>query len=182
MNESKIAVRYAKALFESSVGQGKLENIQEDLNALLLLEQQVPEFKDLLESPVLNASQKQEILKILFEKNVDDLTFRFLMLISENKRDAFLSSVCRVYKDLYKQKKGIMAALVTTAGVLQEKTAERVKLTLENFFKSQIELQAEMNPDLIGGFILRVEDKQLDASVASQLRKIKKGMDQSVIS
>jgi len=175
-------VRYARALFEASVDQGKLENIQEDLNALLLLEQQVPEFKDLLDSPVLNASQKQGILKNLFENKVDSLTYRFLMLISENKREAFLPSVCRVFKDLYKQEKGIMAALVTTAGVLQKKTAERVKLTLEEFYKSHIELQTEMNSDLIGGFILRVEDQQLDASVASQLRKIKKGMDQSVIS
>lgn len=182
MNESKIAVRYAKALFEGSLDQGKLDQVQEDLSALLSLEQQVPEFKDLLESPVLNASKKQDILTLLFKEKVDDLTYRFLIMISENKREAFLPSVCRVFKDLYKKKKGILAAQITTAGFLEELTAERVKLTLEDFFKSHVELQTEKNPELIGGFILRIEDKQLDASVATQLKKIKKGLDQSVIS
>lgn len=182
MNESKIAVRYAKALFEAAQDQGKLDVIREDMDALLILEKQLPEFKSLLNSPVINLSQKQKILTSLFKGKTEDLTFRFLMLITENNREAFLPSVCRVFKDLYKRKKGIKAALVTTAAVLQGSTSQRIKLTLEEYYKSNIELETEMNTELIGGLVLRIEDQQLDASVSSQLKKVKQELTQSVIS
>ncbi len=181
MNDSKIAVRYAKALFEAALDKGRLDSIQEDMNSLGSLDRQVPEFRDLLESPILNVRAKQKILTNLFKGKLEDLSFRFLMLLTEKKRESFLPSACRVFHDLYKKEKDIMAAMVTTAGTLQVATAKHIKETLEDFFKSHIELITEVNPDLIGGFILRVEDQQLDASVALQLKKIKKELDQSVI-
>ncbi len=175
-------MRYAKALFESALEHGIMDKVQDDLKVLLSLDKQLPEFRDLLESPIINAGQKQKIFSSLFLGKVDDLTFRFIILLAQNKREAFLASVCRVFQDLYKKKKGIMAARVSTAGVLQDATAERMKKSLEGYFKSQIELETEMKPELIGGFVLRVEDQQLDASVASQLKKIRKELGQSVIS
>jgi len=182
MNESKIAVRYGRALFESALEQGILDQVSDDLKSILLLDKDLHEFRDLLESPILSVSRKVKVLTILFKGNLNDLTFRFVLLMTQNKREAFLPSVCRVFYDQYKLNKGIKSAKVTTAGVLHDDTAKRIKESLEVFFKSHIELDKEIKPELIGGFILRVDDKQLDASVASQLKKIRKELGQSVIS
>lgn len=181
MNESKIAVRYARALYGASLELDKLDNIQSDLNTLLKLVEQVTEFSDLLESPILNVSKKQELFKLLFKGKVEDLTYKFLFLLSENKREVFLPSVCRVFEGLYKKKMGIMAARVITAGGLDKISTDRVKKTLKDYFKSNIELQTDISSGLIGGFVLRVEDQQLDSSVSTQLKKIRKQLDQSVI-
>lgn len=182
MNESKIAVRYGRALFESALEQGILDKVQDDLKSILSLDKKLPEFRDLLESPILSVDKKIKVFTSIFKGKLDDLSFRFVLLMTKNKREAFLPSVCRVFNDQYKLKKGIMAARVTTAGVLQDDNAKRIKESLEAYFKSHIELETEIKPELIGGFILRVDDKQLDASVASQLKKIRKELGQSVIS
>lgn len=182
MSESTIAVRYAKALFETADEQNLLEEIRGDADTLLSLDKDVPEFRDLLQSPVLNADQKRDIFSVLFKSKIDDLSLKFVLLMSDNKREAFLPSVCRVFIDMFKQKKGIKSATITTASGLNESTAKKMKNSLEEFFKSTVELNTQTKPELIGGYILRLDDRQLDASVVSQLRKIKKGMDQSVIS
>lgn len=181
MNESKISVRYARALFEAAQDMGILEVIHADLGHLEFLQQEVPEFKELILNPIMKQSRKKEHLTNLFKSNLNELTFKFLMLLAENKREVFLSSVWRVFNDFYKKEKGILAAKVTTAALMQEDLALRMKKQLEKYFNSIIELDTIIKPEIIGGFVLRVEDLQLDSSVASQLRKIRKGLDGSVI-
>ena len=182
MSEGKIAVRYAKALFETASEKGALEKVRVDLEALQVLDQEVPEFRDLLGSPVLNTEQKHDIFSILLKGKVEELSLKFVFLITENKREAFIPSVCRVFNSLYKKEMGIKIAMVTTAGTLHESTSGRMKENLEDYYKCTIELKAKTKPEIIGGFVLRVDDEQLDTSVATQLRKIKKGLDQSVVS
>lgn len=182
MSVGKIAIRYAKALFEAAQEGNKLETVRNDLMGFLDLDQSLPEFRDLLESPVLSAAQKKEILSILFAEKVEDLSMRFVVLLTENKREVYLPSVCRVFMDMYKAMQGVKSAVVTTAGQLETGTVEAVRKSLEDYYKCKIELETSIKPELIGGFVLRVEDQQLDTSVASQLRKIRQGLDHIVIS
>ncbi len=182
MNEGKIAVRYAKALFEAATDQGILEKVREDVDSLQLLDNKVPGFRDLLESPVLNTEQKNKVFSILFEQKLEDLSYKFVLLMSKNKRESFIPSACRVFYDLYKEKKGIKAAMLTTAGVMNESTAHRMKESLEAHYKCIIELETKTKAEIIGGFVLRVDDQQLDASVSAQLKKIRKGLEDSIIS
>lgn len=182
MSEGKIAVRYAKALFEAASDNGALEKVRGDIEALQVLDNEVPEFRDLLESPVLSTDQKHEIFTIFLKGKVEALSLKFVLLITENKREAFLPSVCRVFNSLYKKDQGIKAAMITTAGALHEPTAIRMKASLEEHYKCNIELETKTKAEIIGGFVLRVDDQQLDASVATQLRKIRKSLDHSVVS
>lgn len=182
MSEGKIAVRYAKALFETASEKGALEKVRADLEALQVLDQEVPEFRDLLGSPVLNTEQKHDIFSILLKGKVEELSLKFVFFITENKREAFIPSVCRVFNSLYKEEMGIKTAMVSTASDLHESTSGRIKDNLEDYYKCKIELESKTKPEIIGGFVLRIDDQQLDASVATQLRKIKKGLDHSVVS
>jgi F-type H+-transporting ATPase subunit delta len=180
MSVGKIAVRYARALFEASMDMNKLARIRDDMLVILSLDRKIPEFRDLLESPVMSAAQKKEVFSLIFKNELDDLSLNFIFLLTDNKREVYIASVSRVFLDMYKQKEGIKSAVVTTAGKLEDSTAKSIKKTLEEYYKCNIELEAQINPEIIGGFVLRVEDQQLDASVVSQLREIKKGLLQSV--
>lgn len=182
MSVGKIAVRYAKALFEAAKDEGKLEKTRDDLGVFLTLDREVPEFRDLLESPVLSKKQKNDIFSGLFSGKAEEISMRFLTLLTENKREVYLPSVCRVFMDMYKKMEGVKSAVVTTAGKIDQGTVEAVRKSLEDYYKCKIEIETNIKPELIGGFVLRIEDQQLDTSVASQLRKIRKGLDQSVIS
>ena len=93
MDESKISVRYARALFEAAQDMDILEAIHADLLHLEFLQQEVPELRDLILNPIMRLSKKTEHLTSLFKSNLNDLTFKFLILLTENKREVFLSSV-----------------------------------------------------------------------------------------
>ena len=181
MAEGKIAVRYARALFEAALDRGLLSKVRNDLESIIIVDSELPDFRDLLDSPVMGTSHKKDVFKLIFKDRLEDLSLRFILLMVDNNREAFLPAVCRVFIDLYKKEKGIKSAKVITAGSLHEKTAGRIKASLEEYFKCTIELGTSIKPELIGGFILRVEDQQLDASVLNQLKKIKKGLDRSLI-
>ena len=182
MSDGKIAVRYAKALFEAAADQGILDRVRDDMAELLVIDKEVPSFRDLLESPVMNVDQKKKVFSLLFKGKFDDLSHRFILMTAENKREVFIPSMARVFNDYYKQHKGIKEARVSAAVVINKETALKFRKALEDFYKCSIELETAIKPELIGGFVLRVEDRQLDASVSSQLNKIKKELGQAVIS
>ena len=182
MSVGKISIRYARAFFEAAQDSKKLKQTRDDIALFITLDGEVPEFRDLLESPVLSAIQKKEIFSSLFGGKVEDLSMKFLDLLTENKREVYLPSICRVIMDMYKEMEGIKSAVVTTAVPMDDKTIEDIRKNLEDFYKSKIELETIIKPELIGGFVWRVEEQQMDTIVGSQLRKIRKGLDQSVVS
>ena len=148
MSEGKIAVRYAKALFMTANEKGVLEKVRVDIEALQVLDQEVPEFRDLLGSPVLNTEQKHDIFSILLKGKVEELSLKFVFLITENKREAFIPSVCRVFNSFYKEEMGIKTAMVTTASDLHESNSGRIKDNLEDYYKCKIELESKTKSEI----------------------------------
>ena len=173
MNESKISVRYAKALFESASEKGILDEVREDMEEL----QQVcviPEFEYLVVTPVMKESQKCDVVHKIIGNKVNKLTLAMLDLIFRNGREQYLPAIARNYIDLYKKEKGIISASITSAAPLTDMARKQIEKIIRDAFKSPVELVAESNEKLIGGFIIRVDDQQYDASVATNLRKVKK--------
>lgn len=173
MNDSRIASRYARALYILALAEGKEEAVKGDLDQLAGLLDTSPEFRMMLESPVLRGSQKAGLIQELFSGKVENQTLRFLDLLIDHKRESFLASVCRMYARLFKADQGVMEAKVESAHEWDEDLIRQLKAKLEQTTRNRIDLSAVVNSDLIGGFRLTVEDQQLDASVVSQLKKIK---------
>lgn len=182
MNESKISVRYAKALFEL----GKEKNLIETFIAdVKLLEQTCDESSDfvlMLESPVVKTSQKRETMKKIFTDKVHALTLNFIDLIVQNRREMFLKDVSRNFLALCRKDQGILSAILTSASEIEASTTDQISELLAKSFNSKIELKQIVDKELIGGFVIRVEDQQLDASVASQLNQIKRELLSNKIS
>ncbi len=174
MNHSKIPVRYAKALTSGAVEQGILDPVRNDMENLLNIIKNVPDLSRMLESPIISRSKKLEVLNSVFEGKVHPLTISFFKLVVGNNREEHLAGMARMYINFYKQAKGIKLATLKTAVPVDKETRDKLANMIRKIFKAEIELTEETDEDLIGGFILQVEDQQLDASISGQLNRIKR--------
>jgi len=173
MNDSQISVRYARALFESALEKALLDPVRNDMIEIqqILL---IPEFQKLMISPVVKESKKIVIVKKLFEGRVQPITLSFMDLLIKNGRELYIPAIARNFLDFYRKQSGIRSAIFISAVPVSENLKIKVHKIIEEVMKSTIEMKMETNEDLIGGFIIRIEDRQYDASVASYLRKMKK--------
>jgi F-type H+-transporting ATPase subunit delta len=173
MNESKISVRYAKALYLSASEEKVQNEVLEDLK-LIEVSLEIGGFKEFLESPVIKASDKKKVVTITFDSRIQKLSLNFFYLILSNNREKYLKAIIRNYIDLYKEDRGIKQAKLTLPFPVSGDYHKKFTSILEKSFMKTIELEEVIDPEIIGGFILRVEDQQFDASVKTQLKGIKK--------
>lgn len=173
MDQSKITVRYAKALFALAKEKNQLDVFKADIGLVISVLQLSSDFSFLLESPVVRTSQKAKAVKLIFNEKIDEATLRFLELIVENKREQHIPGICRNFLDLIRKEQGIKSAVVTSPVSLSKETIAQMKALLEESYHAKVELSEKINEELLGGFVLRIDDQQYDASVATQLRKVK---------
>lgn len=178
MSTGKIAVRYAKALFLSAKEQELLDPVRADMELLLDATTRIEDIKRLLESPIVSADKKTVVLLEIFKSRMNELSLDFIRLVARNKREEFLPGMARFLIQLYKEEKGIQVATVSSPIRLDDESSLQIKEMIRKAFKTEIELQQEIKEDLIGGFMLRVENKQLDASVKGKLARIKKELQE----
>ena len=169
MAQTKVATRYAKSLLGLVAEKG---NLEEAFNDMVLINKTVSENHDLhvlLKSPVVNAEKKVSILTAIFEKHVSKVTMLFITLITKNRRESALPEIADAFVAQYKAMKGITIASVTSATVLADDAKKKIADLVQKEVGGTVELQLEINPELIGGFILRIGDKQLDTSILSKI-------------
>ena len=173
MNESQISVRYAKALFLSAKEEKVLEDVLKDMK-LILSSSKLEGFEEYMESPVAKTSAKKELIKNVYGDHISELSLKFYDLILSNKRENYLSDIIRNFISLYREEKGIKSASLKIPFQVSDKNRKKFISLLENTYKSKIEMEEKLDTELIGGFILTVEDEQFDASIKTGLAKIKK--------
>ncbi|MFZ5938965.1 MAG: ATP synthase F1 subunit delta [Bacteroidota bacterium] len=178
MNESSISVRYARALFQSAKDKGLMEEVNHDMELLLSVCRNEG-FNRMIETPVLSGTRKCELLDHMFGDRISALTKSLLELVIRNRRDQYLQGIARYYRELYKKDKGIRSVSLVTAKPLDKETGEKFAKIIQKAFSSEIEMTTAVREELIGGFLLTVEDQLYDASVASSLKKIRKHLLQS---
>ena len=173
MDQSKINVRYAKAFFTLAKEKGLTLELRKDAGLITSVCESSSDFILMLESPVVKTSQKSEALKRIFEGKVNALSLNFLLLITENKRENYLPGIFRNLEDLYRHEEGIKSAVLTSAQPLNEALVLQIQTILETQFNAKVELKQKVDNKLLGGFVIRVDDQQYDASLSTQLKKIK---------
>ncbi|MDD4107759.1 MAG: ATP synthase F1 subunit delta [Prolixibacteraceae bacterium] len=173
MDESAITVRYSKALFSLANESEELSSLKDDMELFMDVYKNSEEFKHLLKSPVIKGSEKFRLLTIIFKGKVSDFTINFFRLVIQNKRESFLPLICRYVLTLIKREKGIKTVVLTTAAAIDDDLLEKINSVLERELESKVELANRVNPEIIGGIILRIDDKQYDASVITKLKDLK---------
>ena len=177
---SKAAIRYAKAVLQQANDTKVAEVMFDDMKSVYATIQGSEELRSVLKSPVVKSNDKMEALLSIFEKQ-SNTTKRLIQVLVDNKRIALLSAVASSYIDLYNESKGVKVAKVITAVALTPALEEKVLAKVKDLTGStSVTLNKEIDPAIIGGFILRVGDLQYNASIANQLGNIKREFSKSL--
>ena len=171
---SRAAIRYAKALLEQA-GEANIQDvIFGDMRSVYDTIQGSRELQVALQSPVIKAEDKKQILEKIFTDQ-DKLTLSLIRVLAANRRTDILGQVAKSFVDLYKTQKGIKDAKVITAVPLTDAMEEKVMAKVKQLTGSQsVTLTNEVDANILGGFILRVGDVQYDASIRNQFENLKK--------
>ncbi|MBP8793247.1 MAG: ATP synthase F1 subunit delta [Lutibacter sp.] len=174
MSGSRAAVRYAKAILSFALEQQKEVEVNTDM---LLIANTIKDSSDLqllLTSPVVKTDLKKTAIKAVFASNISKLSHGLIDLLIDNKRLSILEEVAKKYTILFDSLKGIEIAKVTTAIPLTEELNVQVLKKVKEITGKDATIENSVNPDIIGGFILRIGDVQYDASVANKLQVLKR--------
>ena len=174
MNESKISVRYAKAIFAYALEKDILEDVKKDLSLIFDVCQKEKDFQTLLESPIVTTSKKQKIVQLIFQDKINTGTLSFLNLVFSNKREPFLNNIARNFFKTYREHKGIKKVLFTSSCEINNELRQNIRKVIKKEFSDKFELTELVDKNLIGGFVLRIEDHQYDASILNKLDTLKR--------
>jgi len=174
MELSSINVRYARALFSLAREKNLVDIIKTDLELVIRVGKMTPEFDWILSNPVIKPSKKIEIVKGVFNSIVQPITISFLEMLIRNKRENQLYGIVRWYLHEYNLFKGIDTATFVSAIPLDESVRNTVISIIKSHFKKELHLIEIVNPEIIGGYILKIDDMQYDGSISSALKKIRR--------
>jgi F-type H+-transporting ATPase subunit delta len=167
-----IARRYAQALFATARKGGTLERVETDLETIDALIRTQPNLLRIMRAPTIPRAQKKELVRRLFESQISSLTLRFLHLLIDKRREATLPEVNREFRTLSDAARNVLPAVATVATHLTAEERTGLVQMLGQRTGKTIELQEELDPDLIGGVIVRLGDNIIDGSIAGQLRRL----------
>lgn len=168
------ATRYAKSLMDLAVESNQLDAVRKDMKAVDQVCKSNHDFGLFLKSPVIKTDKKQQVLKSIFEGKISVLTLSFLNLITSKHRENYISEIASAFDEQYKANKNIFTAVVTSAKGLDAASKTKVLELLRAQTKGEVELVEKINQATIGGFILKIGDRQIDRTVSRQLSDLKK--------
>jgi F-type H+-transporting ATPase subunit delta len=173
MNESQISVRYAKAFFLLAKSKNTIDTAYKDIELVLTVLKDSKDLEHTFDSPIIQTSKKVAVLTEIFKSHISELTFNFLKTVFENKREAFLKMILLDVQQYCKTEQGIRSAILTTAVPISEIIKEELKQKINDSYKCTTELSEKVDEDIIGGFVLQIDDVQYNASLKLQLNNIK---------
>lgn len=171
MLETKVAKRYAKSLLDLAREQGALDTVYADMQQVVSVCDANRDLVMLLGNPIIATDKKLTILKTVFA-SVSRMSSAFFEILTRKGRESHLAGIAKEFVAQYKKSKGIESATVISAVALDDNLRKQVQELVRAGGKSEVELVEKVDPKLIGGFVLRMGDKQYDASVSSELRKL----------
>ena len=172
-----ISGRYGSALYNLA---SEKKCVDEILNDFVLVEKTMNESSELrqvIRSPLVNSEEKLNILLKIFDGlNFNNLTTTFLKVLDNNKRISNLSSIILQFKKINSEKRGDIAADVTSANELSEDEKNNITNELKNTLGQKLSLNFNVDKDIIGGLIVKVGSKMIDTSIANKINKLKIAM------
>ena len=174
---SGLATRYATALFELAEEAGALDAVAADLEAVDQMVAESGELRRLIESPVISRDdQRRAILAVAEKAGLSELPTKFLGVLASKRRLFALPGVGRAYRDMLAAHKGEVTAEVVSATPLSEEQLEEVKVAAADFAGRAVSVETEVDPSLLGGLVVRVGSRMLDASLKTKLLHLEQSM------
>ncbi len=172
MASTKSAARYAKALLDLTLEKGWVEAVEKDLIRFVQVVKESNDFRIFLNSPVVRDDKKIAIYQQVFE-GFNPVTMQFFTLVTKNGREQLLPEIAAQFERQLMKNRGIVSGSIVSATPLTEKTKQEILDRIAPAFEGSLQLSESVDPSLLGGFVIRIEDKQIDASVANKLKELR---------
>jgi F-type H+-transporting ATPase subunit delta len=172
MDIGVVSVRHARALLKSATEQKLEDAVYQDMQTLADSYVRVPQLRFTIDNPMLAKDKKKLLLVTACGDRRTPLTERFVELVLGEDRENILQFMANSYITLYRQQKNVIRGRLITATAVTSDTEQKMRQMVESRTKGTVEFESEVNPDIIGGFILEYDTYRLDASVKSRLNAI----------
>lgn len=173
MNVGIISMRYAKALMGYAQDNKVEDKIYQETSMLANSFTTHPELRSTLDNPMLGEKEKLTLVCNAAGVNVSKEFIRFIELVMREHREKYLQSMSLMYMDLYRKLKNISIGKLITAWPVDKETENRMKQLIVNRTHGTVDFNVKVDPEIEGGFILEIGTYRLDASVATQFRRVK---------
>lgn len=173
MKQTRATLRYAKSLFSLAIEQDILEQCKEDMQFVADICVRSKDLSLLLRSPIIKTDQKTTIFKEVFYDKLNEVSVRFINIITNKRRESLLEGIANSFITLYRAHKNIESATVTTAFPLDETLRKEVTEFIKTQGQKEVDLTEKVDEKIIGGTVIRMGDKQLDASVKKTITELK---------
>ena len=170
---SRAAIRYAKAILETAISSGKANQVNDDMKSIITAVDSSADLKDFLASPIIKSDLKMNALSEVFG-SVQAETKSLFRLLQENKRFEILAAIANQYNAQFDEMNGVEVAKVTTAFPITAELEAKILAKAATISTKKLTIHNTVDPSIIGGFILRIGDKQYNASVSNRLQELKR--------
>ena len=172
-----ISDRYGSALYDLASEKKCIDEILNDLDVIEKVMKESSELRHVIKSPLVNSEEKLNILlKIFAGLSFNSLTTTFLKVLDNNKRISNILSIILQFKKINSEKRGDIAANVTSANELSENEKNNITNQLKNTLGQKLSLNFNVDKEIIGGLIVKVGSKMIDTSIANKINKLKIAM------
>ena len=167
-----ISVRYARALLKSATDAKIEDAVYTEMQQLAKSYVEVPQLRFTIDNPMLSKEKKETLLLTAVGKKPSALTKTFIQLVLKEDRENVMQFIANSYVTLYRQQKNIIRGRLITAAQVTPATEQKMRQMVESKTNGTVEFETEVNPDIIGGFILEYDTYRMDASVKTKLNSI----------
>lgn len=168
------AKRYADAILEIAKSKNELDKFHEDIQTVAEVYDTSDVFKSFMTHPVIPASEKKDAVKNIFEGKISPDVLNLVYILIERNKFALIETILYCYEKGLDEAKNILRVEVVSAVEVDEDLRENLKNKLENRLNKSVILDYTINPDIIAGLILKIQDKTIDGSMAHKLESLQR--------
>jgi len=180
MLHESVAGRYADALFQAVKSKDRLDEVKQDLHRIAVLLKSNPDLDGVFSSPVIPTDVKKRIIGRIVGGRVGTEVRNLLFVMADKGRLPYVSAVESEYEKMLRQSKGILLARVETAVPIDELLKRKMAQSLADWKKKPVEMEIKVNPDLLGGVIVRIGDHLVDDSLRGHLMELDQKLQKRV--
>ena len=171
---ARISRRYSIALYEEAKSIGGLDKTAEDVESVINIIEENRQLRLFFGSPIIDQVKKTAITKEIFEGKISQLMLNFILLLIVRHRDDSILDILKDFQEFKNEKDGIVTVEVTSAIELSDDEKKQIKTKIDTYTKLNSKPAFKVQPDLLGGFVVKIKDVILDASIRHQLELLRK--------
>lgn len=176
-----VSRRYANALFDAAFESKSYEKVEDELNFILKSLKGEPQFYQLFKSPLITVEEKKEMITTIFKKNISEQVYNLLLILVEKRREEHIKDIINEYIALVDEVKNKVNAVAITAVPIEKKDLLKLKENLSKSSEKDVQLQNYVDPDVVGGILIRIGDKVIDGTIKSRIVQMREQLSQILV-